>query len=59
VKETTYDVFGSLTYTSGIEWDGRTSSGSKLNPGIYFYKVVVRSISDGASNLSFQKLILY
>jgi len=59
VKETTYDIWGSQAKASGISWDGHNSSGAKLRAGIYFYKVIVRSYSDGATNQLYQKLIIY
>jgi hypothetical protein len=40
------------------EWDGFSTSGIKMPGGIYFYKVSVRSLSDGAKNEKFSKLIL-
>ncbi len=40
------------------EWDGFSASGIKMPAGIYFYKVSVRSLSDGAKNERFSKLIL-
>ena len=59
VKETDYSIYNSLSFASEMEWNGRNSSGAKLTPGIYFYKVIVRSTTDGATAQMFQKLILY
>ncbi|MEO1049604.1 MAG: type IX secretion system sortase PorU [Bacteroidota bacterium] len=41
-----------------FEWNGQTSSGKKLEPGLYLYRVIVRSRRDGIKNQKFQKLIL-
>jgi hypothetical protein len=59
VKESIYELHQSYTTASGIEWDGRNSSGLKVRPGIYFYKIIVRSMLDGASSQLYQKLIIY
>jgi hypothetical protein len=59
VKESIYELYQSYTTASGIEWDGRNSSGLKVRPGIYFYKIIVRSMLDGASSQLYQKLIIY
>jgi hypothetical protein len=40
------------------EWDGYSTSGTKMPAGIYFYRASVRSLSDGAKNERFSKLIL-
>ena len=59
VKETKYTLYNSFAFASGIDWDGRNTSGEKLRPGIYYYRVDVRSMLDGASSRLFQKLIIY
>ncbi len=41
-----------------FEWDGTSTSGEKLPPGIYIYKVAIRSISDGAKNQAYKRLML-
>ena len=41
-----------------INWDGTDKNGAKLNRGLYIFKVVVRSISDGAQNQKYQKLVI-
>ncbi len=41
-----------------FEWDGRSSTGEKLLPGIYIYKVGLRSIRDGAKNQAYKRLML-
>ncbi len=59
VKETKYDLYQSFTTASGIEWDGRNTSGQKVRPGLYYYKIIVRSTLDGAMAQLYQKLIIY
>ena len=41
-----------------INWDGTDKNGAKVNRGLYIFKVVVRSLSDGAQNQKYQKLVL-
>ena len=41
-----------------FEWDGNNNFGHKIREGVYFYRVTLRSINDGAKNQSFQKLVL-
>ncbi len=59
VKETRYEMYQSFATADGIEWDGRNSSGEKIRPGIYYYRVIARSTEDGASSQQYQKLIIY
>ncbi|VAW27925.1 hypothetical protein MNBD_BACTEROID06-632 [hydrothermal vent metagenome] len=40
-----------------ISWNGRNSSGQKLAEGLYIYSITVRSVSSGASNSFFGRLI--
>lgn len=40
------------------EWDGKDLRGTKMTPGVYFVKAVIRSMSDGAKNAKVAKLIL-
>ena len=56
-----YDVSGRLIYTfpssllfhhSSVTWDGRDQSGSRVTPGVYFYKLKTRDFT------STRKLIL-
>lgn len=39
------------------EWDGHSVAGIKLPAGVYYYKVSVRSLNDGAKNEKFSKLV--
>lgn len=41
-----------------LEWDRRKANGTKLEPGIYYYNINVRSKLDGAKAGKFQKLII-
>lgn len=65
-----YNSQGQLVHTQNFEvpqsnynvvlgdWDGLSASGIKMPAGIYFYRLSVRSLSDGAKNERFSKLIL-
>lgn len=59
VKETRYEMYQSFSVADGIEWDGRNSTGEKMRPGIYYYRIIVRSTEDGAHSQQYQKLIIY
>lgn len=59
VKEQTYTVSESSTVIDQLEWDGRISSGKKLEQGIYYYRVLVRSLEDGATSSMSQKFVIY
>lgn len=41
-----------------FEWDGHSTNTTKMGDGVYFAKVVVRSLSDGAKNEKIAKLIV-
>jgi len=41
-----------------IKWDGRGESGKKLESGLYIYRVIVRSLLDGAKKEDFKKLVI-
>jgi len=40
------------------EWDGTRINGTKLDPGLYIMKVLVRSLQDGSKNEQITKLII-
>ena len=58
VRELKWEIAGSLSAVDEISWDGRNHFGKKVEPGIYVYKVLVRSLLDGAKNQGYQKLVL-
>ncbi|MCK5824530.1 MAG: type IX secretion system sortase PorU [Ichthyobacteriaceae bacterium] len=41
-----------------IKWDGISDTGSKLNPGIYYYRIIVKTIEGKVSNSDVGKLIM-
>ncbi len=41
-----------------LEWDGRYPNGSQVINGIYIYKLLVRSNSDGTKSEAYEKLII-
>jgi hypothetical protein len=52
-------IFDNSNYRiEDINWDGRNESGGKIQKGVYIYKVIVRSLLDGAKNQSVQKLVI-
>jgi Peptidase family C25 len=65
-----YDVLGQLadkrdfTVASSnykvtlFDWNGLSPGGTKMGNGIYFVKLAIRSVSDGAKNAKIAKLIL-
>lgn len=58
LHERSFDVPRSSYSVVPGEWDGYSAAGLKMPPGIYFYRVSVRSLNDGAKNEKFSKLIL-
>lgn len=57
VNSASYSIPESLYKVTLTEWDG-TSNGINLTNGIYFMKLSVRSLSDGAKNERLTKLIV-
>lgn len=53
--QTIEDCSSNLSF---FEWDGKDDFGNKLRDGIYIYRVSLRSLTDGAKNQRFQKLVL-
>ena len=53
-----FEIDDSLPDVDLFEWNATSSTGQKLLPGIYLYRLTVRSILDGAKGQQFQKLIL-
>jgi hypothetical protein len=40
------------------QWDGHSHTGIKMPAGVYYYRLAVRSLKDGASSEKFSKLVL-
>jgi hypothetical protein len=57
INDALYSVTESLYTVTLTEWDGIVN-GTKLTNGIYFVKVQVRSLADGAKNQKLTKLII-
>ncbi|MEM8896332.1 MAG: hypothetical protein AAGC88_17265, partial [Bacteroidota bacterium] len=53
-----YQIDETETIVEEIEWDGRYPNGSQVTNGIYIYKLLVRSNSDGAKSEAYEKLII-
>ncbi len=58
-------VFTSSVYMENVqseqdifEWNGQSNYNEKLDPGIYIYRLTVRSVRDGAKKQEYKKLIL-
>ena len=58
VYNNSFSVKNSDSIIDFFQWDGRGYNGEKINPGIYIYRVTVRSTKDGAKNTAQKKLIL-
>ena len=58
VKTMNFSVPESHYQVALAEWDGTDTTGAKLTSGIYFMKVLVRSLADGSKNEQFAKLII-
>lgn len=54
----TFSVNSSAYKVTLFEWDGNSAAGTKMVSGLYFFKVIVRSLADGAKNAKIAKLIL-
>ncbi len=58
ILKKTFEVLSSYYQVTLTQWDGLSTSGIKLNPGIYFSKLIVRSRLDGSQNEQITKLLL-
>ena len=58
VKTLNYSYTSSPAVINDIVWDGRGAGGAQLYNGIYVYKIVLTSKSDGTKNQQYQKLII-
>jgi hypothetical protein len=54
----TFTIPASATRVRLTEWDATRINGTKLDPGLYIMKVLVRSLLDGSKNEQFTKLII-
>ncbi|OKL42195.1 hypothetical protein A3841_09445 [Pontibacter flavimaris] len=50
--------YNSKTRVAEISWNGRDAYNDMLTPGVYIYRVTVRSLRDGAKASDFEKLII-
>ncbi len=53
-----YEVISSQYRVTLSDWDGKSSTGTKLGQGVYLGKLSVRSLLDGSKNEQFTKLII-
>lgn len=51
-------TFSSPARIDDIEWNGESSSGKKLEPGMYVYVLSVRSLKDSSNNTVSNKLLI-
>jgi len=58
VKTIQAELDGTETPTIATTWDGNGDSGIALHPGIYVYRLTVRSLQDGSQMSKSSKLIL-
>jgi hypothetical protein len=58
IQTMNFSVAESQYQVALTEWDGSDTKGIKLTNGIYFMKVLVRSLADGSKNEQFAKLII-
>jgi len=53
-----FEVISSQYRVTLSDWDGKSSTGTKLGQGVYLGKLSVRSLLDGSKNDQFTKLII-
>jgi hypothetical protein len=53
-----FEVISSQYRVTLSDWDGKSSTGTKLGQGVYLGKLSVRSLLDGSKNDQFSKLII-
>lgn len=53
-----FEVLSSQYRVTLSDWDGKSSTGTKLGQGVYLGKLSVRSLLDGSKNDQFTKLII-
>lgn len=58
ITDFTFDIPISPARVTLTEWDGTRINGTKLDPGLYIMKVLVRSLQDGSKNEQITKLII-
>ncbi len=58
VSTLNYSYSNSPAVINNIVWDGSGAGGAQLYDGIYVYKIVLTSKSDGAKNQQYQKLVI-
>ncbi|HZX72928.1 MAG TPA: type IX secretion system sortase PorU, partial [Cyclobacteriaceae bacterium] len=58
INQYTFDIPASQARVRLMAWDGTRANGTKLDPGLYIMKVLVRSLQDGSKNEQITKLII-
>jgi hypothetical protein len=58
VYSKTYNIDEAASTIDGIEWNLLNSGGGNVGVGIYIYKIIVQSTSDGSKSEAYQKLII-
>ncbi|UII33543.1 type IX secretion system sortase PorU [Fulvivirga ulvae] len=58
IRDMDFNMEASKSHIELFKWDGTNISGQKVPGGIYLFKIMVRSMSDGGKNQRYEKLIL-
>lgn len=58
VKKSMGSIKHSEFRVNDVTWDGRNSSGKKMQSGLYICRIFVRSLRDGAKNQGYHKLVM-
>lgn len=58
IRDMNFEIEGSTSHVELFKWDGTNIFGQKVPGGIYLFKIMVRSKSDGGKNQRYEKLIL-
>ncbi|MBL6444929.1 type IX secretion system sortase PorU [Fulvivirga sp. 29W222] len=58
LRDMSFEIQGSTSDIELFNWDGTNIFGQKVPGGIYLFKIMVRSMSDGGKNQGYEKLIL-
>jgi hypothetical protein len=53
-----YNIDEAESTIDSIEWNMLNNGGGNVGAGIYIYKIVVQSTSDGSKSEAYQKLII-
>ncbi|MCK5824529.1 MAG: type IX secretion system sortase PorU [Ichthyobacteriaceae bacterium] len=58
VKTVTHNGIYNGFVAQDVKWDGTSYSGNKLKPGVYYYRIIVKTIDGKISNSDVGKLII-